>query len=314
MTRLLFNKEDEGTGGGGGTNSLLNTGSNPPSNATPPPEGDKGGKGGGNEPSGNSNASGGTGTPAWISSLPKELQEDASLKKFSDIQGLAQSYINAQKLIGSDKIPVPGKHSTDEDWKNIFSKLGLPESVDKYEVKFGETATLDKKFVDEFRNLAHKSGILPKQAQALADWFTESNKNAEQSILQARQTQVNKEIEGLKTEWGAAFQDKINYANNVLKNFADQETLDYLGKTGMANDVRLVKLLASAGEKLYKEGKIVNNGDSNNNRLTPIEAKKQAQAILGNKEHPYNIRNHPGHKAAVDEVAELFKMATVKSS
>ena len=80
--------------------------------------------------------SGGDGAADWRHQLPKELQEDVTLRKFTSISALASSYLNAQKLIGSDKIPVPGKHATEDDWKNVFQKLGLPETPDKYEVKF----------------------------------------------------------------------------------------------------------------------------------------------------------------------------------
>jgi hypothetical protein len=36
-------------------------------------------------------------------------------------------------MIGSDKIPVPNKYATDEDWQAVYSKLGRPESPDAYE-------------------------------------------------------------------------------------------------------------------------------------------------------------------------------------
>ena len=314
LMKLLFDKEGDGTGGGGGgAGSLLNTGGSNGSSTTPTAQGAQGAASGVDKSGGDPNAAGAAGATNWISALPKELQEDASLKKFTDIQGLAQSYINAQKLIGADKIPVPGKHSTEEDWKNVFQKLGLPETPDKYEVKFGEQATLDKKFVDEFKTLSHKAGILPKQAQQLADWFTQSNASAEAEIIKTREAQVAKEINDLRTEWGKAFDDKIQYANNALTKFADKETMDYFAKTGLANDVRLVKLLSGMGEQLFKEGKIADSGGTSG-RLSPMEARKEANKIIGDPTHPYHVKSHPGHKAAIEEVAALFNMASEKST
>lgn len=313
MMKLLFSPEGDGTGGGAGGGSLLNTDGGNGGGQAQGAKGAANAAGAGDKPGGNPDPAGASGAAAWISALPKELQEDASLKKFSDVQGLAKSYINAQKLLGADKIPVPSQHATDEDWQNVFNKLGLPESVDKYEVKFGDQATLDKKFVDEFKALAHKSGILPKQAQKLADWFTQSNLSAEQEIVKARNEQVTKEVNELKTEWGKAFDDKIRYANNALAKFADAPTLEYLGKTGLSNDVRLVKLLSAMGEQLFKEGKIP-DAQSSGSRLSPADARKAATTIIGNMDHPYHQKGHPGHKAAVEEVAELFNMASAKSS
>lgn len=311
LMRLLFDKAGDGGSGGGGAGSLLNTGGGNGGSQTPPPEGNPNPNGSGDKSGGNAGANGGTGTPNWLSALPKELQEDASIKKFTDVQGLAQSYINAQKLLGAEKIAIPSKHATEDDWKQVFEKLGLPPA-DKYEVKFGDQATIDKKFVDEFKSIAHKNGILPKQAQALADWFSQSNANAETEISTARKAQVEKEIKGLKDEWGKAFDEKLRFANNALANFADDDTIKYLEKTGLANDVRLVKMLSSMGEQLFKEGKIADKQGQSG--VTPDEAKKAANAIIMNPEHPYHLKTHPGHKAAIEEVRALMEQAYSKSS
>lgn len=308
LMRLLFDKAGEGNNGGAGGSGegLLNGSAAGGSGTTPPPPANNNGG------QGDGNGSGqGAGTSSWISALPKELQEDASIKKFPDVATLAKSYVNAQRLIGANKIVIPDQHATDEDWKNVYNKLGLPETVDKYEVKFGDSATIDKKFVDDFKALAHKSGILPKQAQALADWFTTTNINAEKELATSRATHLEKEIAGLKSEWGQAFDAKLQHANNALRNFADKDTLDYMEKTGLNNDVRLVKMLSAMGEQLYKEGKIPEGSTSN--RLTPEEAMKSARAIIADTKHPYHIKGHPNHAAAVSEVAELFKQATNKS-
>jgi len=313
IMKLLFDKAGEdGAGGGGGTGSLLNTGGGNGGGTPPAPKGDPNANNTGDKSGGNPNSSGGTGTSTWLSALPKELQEDATLKKFNDVQGLAQSYINAQKLIGADKIAIPSKHATEEDWKVVFEKLGLP-AADKYEVKFADQATIDKKFVDEFKAIAHKNGILPKQAQALADWFSQSNANAENEVVKQRQANLDKEIKELRSEWGKAFDQKLQYANNALQEFADENTLTYLEKTGLANDTKLVRLLSAMGEKLYKEGKIADAG-SGAPQMTPAEAHKQAMNIIGNPQHPYNVKDHPGHRAAVEEVKGLFETATAKSS
>ena len=91
IMKLLFDKAGEdGAGGGGGTGSLLNTGGGNGGGTPPAPKGDPNANNTGDKSGGNPNSSGGTGTSTWLSALPKELQEDATLKKFNDVQGLAQ--------------------------------------------------------------------------------------------------------------------------------------------------------------------------------------------------------------------------------
>lgn len=318
IARLLFKPDTGGGGGGansgGGTGGLLNTGGGTQGTNVSGTGGDpnKNADGTGDKSGGNASAGGGEGTANWISSLPKELQEDATLKKFNDVQGLAKSYLNAQKLIGADKIPVPNQHATEEDWQNVYKKLGLPD-LEKYEVKFGDQATIDKKFVDDFKQNAHKLGILPKQAQGLATWFSEMNAKAENDIIAERKTQNDKEIGTLKQEWGNAFNDKLQYAQAALDKYADPDVMEYLAKTGLNNDVRLVKLLNKLGEEIFKEGSLPNGGESQGG-MTPADARKAAQAIIADRNHPYHNKQHANHKAAVQEVQDLFQQAAAKST
>lgn len=247
----------------------------------------------------------------WKLALPPELQEDASLRTINDISTLAKSYVHAQKLIGADKIPVPSKHATDDDWKKVYSKLGLPEKIEEYQVEFKESATLDKKFIEDFKKAAHSAGVLPKQAQALANWYQEINANAEQEALKVLEGRRIEEIDGLKKEWGAAFEKNVTAARKALGKFADQETVEYLDKTGLGNDVRLVKLLAKVGETL-KEDSVIGNNESGPGVMTPAQAKEEIESIMKDQSHPYWKADHPNHRAAVKEMSRLFEMSSRK--
>jgi len=307
----MLRKPDAGGDAGGGTANLLTPnaggGSNPPPQGDPNPNAGAGGK----EPPANPNAGGapaGSAPTDWRSQLPSELQEDANIKKFADISALARGYVNASKLIGANKIAIPSQHATEDDWKDVFKQLGLPESVDKYEVKFKESATIDKEFTGQFKENALKAGVLPKQAQKLADWFQEYNAKAEEKFVTERKDQQDKELQGLKEEWGKGFQTQLAKAEKVLSTFADKEIVKYLQDTGLNNDVRIVKLLAKIGSEVYKEDKEVLGGSSVSGQLTPAEAGKAIAAVMGDMKHPYHNKQHPGHKAAVAEMTAWFEM------
>ena len=79
----------------------------------------------------------------------------------------------------------------------------------------------------------------------------------------------------------------------------------------MGNDVRLIKLLSSIGNKLYKEDKSL-EGSGGMQRLSPADAKAAANKIIADFKHPYHIKDHPNHRAAVEEVAKLFEQAASK--
>lgn len=74
----------------------------------------------------------------WYSSLPDELKSDPNIIKFKDPASLAKSYIHLQRNLGADKIALPGENATDDDWKQVYRKLGVPESLDEYKVNSPE--------------------------------------------------------------------------------------------------------------------------------------------------------------------------------
>ena len=68
----------------------------------------------------------------WKDALPEDVKQDPSMQAIQTVDNLAKSYVNAQKMIGADKIIVPNKYAEENEWKDVFTKLGLPESPDKY--------------------------------------------------------------------------------------------------------------------------------------------------------------------------------------
>lgn len=277
-----------GTGGGG--NDPGSGGSGDPA----------GGGSGGNDPDKAKPPAGGP--PAdWRSTLPKELQDNETLKKYKDVAGLAGAYINATKMIGGDKIPVPNpKTSTDKDWENTWDKLGRP-ALDKYEVKFGDDKSVDKDFAEAFRTNAHKAGLLPKQAQALADWFNGRRTETEQKFTADRNNYIKEQVEGLKQEWGNAFDAKIGRVNKMLK---DAGAIEHFKKQGYGTDATLYKFLDSFAEKLYKDHKLVDGATGKN-----VRTKDEVKAAIAklHADPAYTTKDHPAHNATVKEMQALYE-------
>ena len=68
---------------------------------------------------------------SWRDSLPDDIKGNTSLEKFSDVSTLAKSYINAESMIGKDKMVVPGVNTTEDEWNDIYTKLGRPSTPDE---------------------------------------------------------------------------------------------------------------------------------------------------------------------------------------
>lgn len=306
--KILFDGEGDGGSGGGGAASLLGT---PPDGGTPPAGG-----GGGNPPPGAAGGAGGAGaggapndpaksTPTdWRTSLPKELQEDATLKKFTSVHALAGAYVNAQKLIGADKIAIPTEHTSAEEFRGVLNKLGLPEKVDDYKLEFKEKS-IGTDFTKKFTAKAHEIGILPKQAQALADWYGEV---ADAEMVNAQnfsKQQFEQTVADLKKEWGNGYNLNVGRANKVLLEYGGKELVQAFNEQGLGANKSVLQLLAKLGEHLYKEPKHLGGGESGVGDMTPKEL-DAAMAKLRSEPAFYD-RNHPRHKIVVEEMDGLAK-------
>ena len=56
---------------------------------------------------------------SWKDSLPEEIRGHKSLETIKDVGSLAKGFVHAESMIGSDKIAVPGKWATDDDWSAV---------------------------------------------------------------------------------------------------------------------------------------------------------------------------------------------------
>ena len=95
----------------------------------------------------------------WKDQLPDDLKGHQALENISDVGVLAKTMIHAQSMVGAEKIAVPGKWATDDDWDQVWNKLGRPEDATGYELDLGEGAEPDAEFIDSFRQAAHGAGL-----------------------------------------------------------------------------------------------------------------------------------------------------------
>jgi len=261
---------------------------------------DAGGGGGGVAPAA------GTQPPAatWRDSLPDDIKGEACLQPIADIGALAKGYVHAQKLVGSDKIFVPSQHATDQDWQQVFRKLGVPEKVEDYKIERPKDASFDDEFVGQFKSKAHAFGILPKQAQSLVNWFNEASKSKSQQLATQYQTELTTGLTALKQEWGQAYDAKLSRANQVAEASGGKELLTLLTETGLNNHPTVLKAFAKLGD-MAKEDSMPSDAPGGS-AITPAQADSRISEIYGNSDHPYHKQGHPGHKAAVDEMSQLF--------
>lgn len=247
----------------------------------------------------------------WKDILAPEYKDAAWLKNISDIPTLVKSHAHMQKMVGADKIAVPTKNSTPEEWKAVFEKLGLPQKAEEYKVELDPKYKdkVDADFFGEFQKKAHEAGVLPQQAKQVMEFFADAN----QQVFEAQQAELESHIaagiEGLKKEWGTAYQEKVNQAKVGLKELGGEELTKYVRESGLGKNANFIKLMAKAGEK-FAEDKIRDGEGSNEpGQMTPSQARTKLNEIKADMKSPYYNKDHHEHPRVKAEVNRLYQMA-----
>lgn len=242
---------------------------------------------------------------SWKDALPEDVKSDPSMQAIQTVDNLAKSYVNAQKMIGADKIMVPNKYAEDNEWKDVFTKLGLPEKVDDYELSFKEGGDIDKEFFGNFKGAAHDAGILPKQAQKLFDWYNKTNTEMVDKYTNDRKMNEQKSVDGLKAEWGSAYDSKMKAAKEAVLHYGDENLKAFLDETGLGNNPNLIKTFSKMGASLTEDS--FTDGGQAKLGFSPQDAQLQINSIMSDKNHPYHDKHNPNHNNAVAEVHKLFQ-------
>tara|TARA_R100000541_G_scaffold9610_4_gene17362 strand:+ start:261 stop:1097 length:837 start_codon:yes stop_codon:yes gene_type:complete len=244
---------------------------------------------------------------SWRDALPDDLKSNESLGKFSDISTLAKSYINAEQMIGKDKMVVPGANTTEDEWSDIYDKLGRPSAPDAYELtaELGEGEEVDAQLMSSFKETAHKHGLSPAQAQGLLDYYnnisTQSMTDmANNSVLVQEQSQRE-----LREEWGGSYEANLSQASNIGKQFFGEEIygLQMADGSQLGDNPTLIKGLAKMASVVSEDTLV---GD------------KQSAASGGNFQQQINDLTSPNsaywnkmdpqHDATVQKVLALRSM------
>jgi hypothetical protein len=238
--------------------------------------------------------------------IPDEYKDNKALANFNNMNDFVKSYVNAQKIVGADKIPVPNKYATEDDWKAVFNKLGAPETPEGYKYNFKE-GEIDNDMLQSFNQQAHKLGLLPSQAESLIKYYNDLNENTalatEQNI---EQTRLNTEAE-LKKEFGPQFNKRIDQAKRLASSTLGAEFLNntFL-KDGsrLGDNIEVVKAFSNLAEKL-SEDEVV-KGDSSS-YMTARDIEKEITSLT-EQGSAYWDKNHINHQKTVDEVYKLRQL------
>ena len=246
----------------------------------------------------------------WKEAISEEFRNDPNIEKFTEIDALAKSYINATQMIGKDKVAVPNKNSTDDQWNEVYDKLGRPESADKYTLNAkSEVVPIDETAIKQFAENAHQLGLNNKQAQGILEFYKNNMEGMAHQAKVDTETAQAQSTQELRQEWGREFDTNIKKAGALAKANMNPEILDMQLKDGMrlGDHPEIIKGFAKIAG-MMSEDKIVSTESENVSSNTDVET--EISDIMNNKDGPYWNKSHPDHDKMVQQVYTLREMLT----
>lgn len=248
----------------------------------------------------------------WRAGLDETLRADPTLADIKDLNGLAKSYVHAQRMIGKDKITIPADTADASEWDMFYERLGRPGDGNyKLDPKglMPDDLPFDPQVLDRFQKVFHAAGLNQKQAEGVfknyLEYVGEVHKNNLAGVEQQRQGWVNE----LQKEFGRAFDERVDLAVRAVETFGGQDFMKWLDQTGMGDHPMFVKMFAQIGQQMQEA--LASPGQSRSWTMTPETARQEIARMQRDEAFmkSYMTPAATGHKEAVQKMQDLFGFA-----
>jgi hypothetical protein len=198
---------------------------------------------------------GGGGTPPapWFADTNKDFVATKGWKTGDDAISAVQ---NLEKLVGADKagraVIWPKDENDKDGWKAIQTKLGVPEDAKGYELKPGESDG-DAKLIERASGWFHARGIPKGAAQGLLEDIRKYGAEITAEAETASKHQGEQELAALKTEWGTAYDGKVEGARRFAQTLGiNAEQMSKI--ESVLGTASFMKMFDAGGKKLGEAG------------------------------------------------------------
>ena len=240
---------------------------------------------------------------SFLESLPEDIRNEPSLRTFTDPGALAKSYVNAQRMIGADKIALPGKSATDDDWREVYTRLGAPTDVKGY--NFDGDVPLEQNYLNSFKEHALTAGLNTRQANQMMNFVRDTIQGMSESTSKGTEEALYAGEQELRQEYGQAFEQRLQMAQMAAKQLlGGTELLDEITLSDgrmLGDHPDIIRMFSNIASMIGEDNLA---GDTTELIMTPEEASRQI-AEMTRRDGPYWDRMHPEHETYIQEVLRL---------
>lgn len=201
-------------------------------------------------------------------------------KNYESPEAMAAAHRGLEKLLGSEKVPLPKDDADSEGWDRVYKAIGRPDAPEGYGLEALEGG--DEGFAKQMAGLLFEAGVGQKQAGRMAErwnaYMTEQAKAADDAF----KVQSQQDLIDLKTEWGGATPAKLEHYKRGCAQFgvSAEEMQAIETKIGTK---RAIGLFAKIGEGLG-EAEYIEGDTPKQMSMTPEAAKARKDALMADKD------------------------------
>lgn len=251
---------------------------------------------------------GSTGEPQYdstfVEKIPEEYRAKPYMEGIKNFDDLMKQFDNAQSLIGKKPFDIPHENSSKEQWDQFYSKLGRPESPDKYEFQNPENLPegfkVDPEVDNTVKNLFHEAGLSNQQAQSIRNKYMEAMaKKAEE-----HERQLDEQFDKLSMEvFGNRKEEALNKAQAMISQYLPESMHGAWQNLDSNSLVVLASVLDGVARDYGTEDSL--DGSSQMNAMSDEQRRSERQALLN---HPaMKDELHRDHEKIKQRYNELWK-------
>lgn len=163
-------------------------------------------------------------SPTWADSFDADTKQWVAGKGWDKLAPdavlpeLVKGYRGAESKLGispDQLLRLPGKDAKPEDMRQVWTKLGLPEKPEGYEIQAPEGS--DGEFLKMALGKFHELGVPKPMAHGVISWWNEQMAAKQEAEIGKWNQRFDTEVAALKSAWGQDYDKHIDLSNRVLR-------------------------------------------------------------------------------------------------
>jgi hypothetical protein len=198
--------------------------------------------------------------PTWLEGIEDEKVKNLA-GRYTTPAAMANALYEANREL-SQRVKMPGEDASDEDRAKFNKQMGVPESIDDYDIQAPEgmdpEAFASEEYQAPIKTIVadmHAAGASQGVVNAMLNKYFEMEAagKAEQARLDTEYMQ--KTEADLRKEWGSSYDENVAFANDYLQNSPNLVKLELRDGSLLGSHPAFVRQMAEVG-RMSNEGQL----------------------------------------------------------